>query len=409
MENRMILSRNIRRLLALVSCLPVFFILLAASATARDINVSPGESLQALLRGGEVAAGDSLVLQDGNYGPLSLHNVRFSAPVELRAATPNGAIFERIFINGSSNLVLRGFGVWPAQPGHGHKELVLVNKHSEDIRLVDLDIRGSRSAPDRYMDAESQQEWRDEGWGVNGVRLYGPRSSLIGSRITGVNFAITATKTHAEIRDNLVRGFSGDGIRALGNHARVIGNRVQDCVKINDNHDDGFQSWAPKDKAKDGQTREVRDLVLRDNVIIEWTGPPDAPLRCTLQGIGMFDGPYREVEIHNNVIAVSAYHGIALYGGQNSRISRNTVVTPDGRTGGHPWIYARESKNGQVKPLDVVVSGNIAMSFKGVTGKTGDNLVVKHPARYLRDPANQDFAPRPDGPLADAPVGADIR
>ncbi len=375
-------------------------LLLAPAASARDIPVAPGDAIPQILR--DAAPGDRLVLQNGSYGALKLYKKRFDHTVEIVAANPGRAVFREINILSSRNLTLRGLAVWPDQPDHDTRVLVQVDKASADIRLEGLDLRGNETAPETYM-RWSKQDWAST-WKVSGVMLDGPRSALIGSRLAGVAFGVTATADHAEIRDNLITGFSGDAMRAIGNHARVTGNRVQDCVKVNDNHDDGFQSWAPKDKK--GKRQPLRDLVLRNNVIVEWTGPRDAPLRCTLQGIGMFDGPYMGVEVDNNIVAVSAYHGISLYGAQGAHVIRNTVVTTFGTPGKSPWIMVRESKDGGIKPLGAVILGNVAMGYKGMKVSQRDNVVARYPARLFRDIAGQDYRPSPDGQIGNRPFGA---
>jgi parallel beta-helix repeat protein len=375
------------------------------SAVAKDIPVSPGKSIQSLLLSGQIMAGDRLILQDGDYGSLTISQIAFNHPVIIEAANPGGARFEYIHIEDSKNLTLRHLSVWPTRPKHNYGVLVWAKKDTSSIRIEGLDIRAQADADQTYA-VWTVENWTVE-WAVNGVRLDGSSSSVVKSRIIGVHFAITTSGSNARIFDNEVAGFAGDGIRALGNHSEVVGNKVKDCVKVNDNHSDGFQSWAPRGALV--AKSEAHGLILRDNVILEWSEPPVSPLRCVLQGVGMFDGPYRDVEIHNNIISVNAYHGIALYGAQDSRVTRNTVVSSDGNPGSHPWIIVRESKDGLIKPLNIAVFGNIAMRFKGATGNRLDNIVAVSPNRYLIDPAHQNFAPRPEGPIAGRPFGADIQ
>ena len=60
-------------------------------------------------------------------------------------------------------------------------------------------------------------------------------------------------------------------------------------------------------------TGEVRDVVLRGNVIINNLNP-DHPLHATLQGIGCFDGLFVNWVVENNVVITDHWHGISLYG-----------------------------------------------------------------------------------------------
>ena len=62
-----------------------------------------------------------------------------------------------------------------------------------------------------------------------------------------VRFGISVGGASARIQNNLVDGFSADGLRGLGDDGLFEYNRVQNNL-IQDppdaNHDDGFQSWS---------------------------------------------------------------------------------------------------------------------------------------------------------------------
>ena len=92
------------------------------------------------------------------------------------------------------------------------------------------------------------------------------------------------------IQENLVDGFSADGLRGLGDDGLFEYNRVQNSY-VEDppdpNHDDGFQSWSVGPGGVG--TGEVRGVVLRGNVFINHVNPAH-PLRTSMQAIGCFDG-----------------------------------------------------------------------------------------------------------------------
>ncbi|MEQ8698705.1 MAG: choice-of-anchor Q domain-containing protein, partial [Bauldia litoralis] len=138
--------------------------------------------------------------------------------------------------------------------------------------------------------------------------------------------------------------------------------------------------------------------------ILEWTGPKNHPLRCGLQGVGMFDGIYRNWIISNNLIVVSAYHGIAVYGPVGVQIVNNTVAGPPGTPENRPWI-ALFSHAGK-RPASSIVANNIAPVFGGDKRGLGvrylRNLVSKRPARIFTDQARGDYSLAPRSPAIDA-------
>jgi hypothetical protein len=105
-------------------------------------------------------------------------------------------------------------------------------------------------------------------------------------------------------------------------------------------------------------------MTVENNTFIEWNSPVVNPLRCALQGIGFFDGPYQDLIIRNNVISTAQYHGISVYGGINVKILNNTVVNNNGIEGSTPWIGVWNNKDG-TPPQNVLVANNLAMSVGG--------------------------------------------
>lgn len=391
---------------ALVVCLCVsaasardIFVVPASQASAARVAVGTAEapfpSVGAALRSGRVSGGDRIVLREGHHGVIRLRNKRFNPPVRIVAEQVGQAHVDKIAIRSSAGLHFHGLSVWPRRPGTKSWNLIVTQADSPNIHFDRMDIRGLPRAPEQYL-RWSKKEWR--ALEANGARLNGPRNRISNSTITGVIFGITTTGEGTEVIGNHIIGFGGDAMRGLGDNSVFVGNRAENCVKINENHDDGFQSWATK---PDGQGRKVvRGLRVERNIILEWIGPPQHPLRCRLQGIGLFDGLYRDFVIRNNLIAISAYHGISLYAGDDSEIVNNTVVHISGGPADHPWIMLRDNRNGW-KSGETLVRNNVAMSFKGIERPGRENVAARIPVNLFRDPGRLNFSPKSDSPLID--------
>lgn len=257
----------------------------------------PFLSLQGAFASGKVKGGDTLLLKDGPYGNVTIKaNAAFDSPVTIASLNGNGAHFDRILLaQNTRNLTLRNLSVWPRDPASGTNYLVRAYETTSDIVIDGLDIRSEEGAA-AYM------QWDLARWGArkySGVLLQGPRGHVINSRLTGIYHGIIVG-TESRVVKNTISGFNGDGLRAHSD-SLVQGNIVYDCVKTDSNHDDGFQAFRTK------------NLVVDGNFFFEWTGDPSHPLICNLQGIGLFDGFYENTRITNNVVSVSAYHGISIY------------------------------------------------------------------------------------------------
>jgi hypothetical protein len=382
---------------------------LALAAPAADYHVAaqgggggdgsagaPWPSVAAALASGRLAGGDRLLLAAGEYGRLVIQGQDFDPPLTIASAPGGRAHVESIQVQGSRGLTLEGLDVWPLTPTNVPNQrpgqpLVQTSPNSSQLVFAGLDIRGRQDALTTYFNW-SQQDWVST-WRAGGVMLRGPDQTLRDSVLSGVGNAIQTLGDRAQVLDNEVRGFSRDALRAFGEGTVFRGNRVQDCFKVDGSHRDGFQSWA--DRKGQGIRPVVSGITLIDNVIIEWAGPPGHPLRCTMQGISLFNGPYRNWIISNNLVAVSAFHGIALFGGQSSEIVNNTVVQIDGTPGIAPWIALK----GNVK--NNIVANNAAMKFHLPPGAAleRNNFVIGSPQQIFMSVPQRDFRPKPGSPL----------
>lgn len=371
----------------------------AVAVGADGSEGKPFPSLDAAFASKKIKGGDTLLLKDGSYGGVELKfNATFDTPVVIRSQTARSAHFDWIQLAGTSRkITLQNLRVWPTDPGKGRNYLVRAYGTTSDIVVDGLDIRSEQHSR-RFM------EWDSAKWNArkySGILLEGPRSTAIRNRLMGVNFGISVGQD-GRVISNVVNGFSGDALRAFDG-GFVSNNRVFNCVQIDSNHADGFQSFA-------GSTA-VRNLTISSNVIIEWTGSPSHPLRCGLQAIGLFDGPYDNLTITNNLVAVGTYHGISVYGARGAKIINNTVVNVRGQTQKYPWIMVANRKDGSPS-TDVLVANNAAMTYMGSASVANrvefrNNSVIGTPGAVFENPSAFDYRPRSDSSLinsADASV-----
>lgn len=332
--------------------------------------------------------GDTVNLLSGHYGHVMVSNRSFRSPVTIQPAPGADAHFETLDITNSENIVFRGLKIWPIGPPPQNQPLIRTTTSAKNITFLELELRGHETARN-YM------RWSKDTWlkySISGIVALGPNTTIQRNIFWGLSYPITTMGAGANVISNTIKGFSGDGMRGLGDNSTFAGNRLQDCVKTDANHDDGFQSWS----LPPGQG-VITGLTVERNMILEWTGRKSHPLRCTLQGIGLFDGTYKDLIIRNNVVAVSAYHGISVYGGNNVNITHNTVVSTFGDSTGSPWIMVSPHKNG-TPSRRVVLANNLAMSYNLLPPFKSQfnpilnaNMLIRHPFGIFKDPKRMDF------------------
>jgi parallel beta-helix repeat protein len=362
--------------------------------------VAPWKSVNQVLSSGQVKAGDRILLLDGYHGNISLRGMVFSSPIVIASAPGATAHVDTILATGTRNVIFRDLKVWP-RTIMTSSAIVRTYPDTSDLAFVNLDIRGA-------SDAGNYMNWTLTDWRTGlqtGMMLQGPRMTVTNTRTTAIQYGIVATGADALLDNNIVDGFSGDGMRALGNNSVVTNNKIQNCFFLNDGiHRDGFQSYSIGPGGKIG-TGTQYNLVLRNNKIFEWASPIKNSMRCRLQGISLFDGTYDGFRIENNIVVVSAYHGIAIAGAQNTIVANNTVVNPSGAASKYPWIRLAFTKNG-IPSRNSQVVNNLAGSIVNVTDATkgiyvANNVIASSATVDFVDFARNNLALRSSSPAVD--------
>jgi hypothetical protein len=258
----------------------------------------------------------------------------FKRPVRLTSTQGQLAVLDQLLIVKSSNLRIQRVKVLPRRPLPKWSAAVEI-RDSTHIVLDRLDISTAKSTK-----GWSAKTWRTKA--RSGIRVSGRHVTITNNVVRNIVHGIVSRADHTKVENNLVEVFSGDGLRGLGNNSIYRGNTIKTCVKVDDNHDDGFQSWSVGSSGKRG-SGVVKNVTLDRNIIVNGTHP----LTCSLQGIAMFDGFYQNWTISNNLVMVDTWNGINVSGAKKVTITGNTVVdTRPGRPGA-PWIRIGPHKDGQ--------------------------------------------------------------
>lgn len=356
-------------------------------------QANPWRTVQAVVSAGllgtTVAAGDTLWLGAGDHGELVINNVHGSstaAAITIAAAPDTEPLVSRVQVSNSTFLVIAGLHVTTEHLANPQKgTFVSVQAPSADV-VVD----GCHVQTVADTSGWSAQDWVDRAG--NGITVDGTRITVSNNIVRNIDFGISVTATDSSIHHNTVDGFSGDGMRGLGDYTTFEYNTVMNCYDVDDNHDDGFQSWSLGPGGVG--TGEVVGIVLRGNTFINTTDQT-RPLNGAMQGIGCFDGTFRDWVVENNVIATNHWHGITLLGVVNSRVVNNTVMDINDTSPGPPWISVEAHKNGTA-PTGCVVANNLTTALSNHADVTeAGNLLLKDVATDLTtlfvDPAAYDL------------------
>jgi parallel beta-helix repeat protein len=350
------------------------------------------------------APGDEILLHDGYHGAPVVKGSN-AGTVSIRPSPGARPRLKNLVVRTASRWDIAGLDIGPENESPGAVfggTLVEIESSASKITFRDSQVRGGSG-----HESWSRSRWDDVG---RGIRVAGTEVTVAGNLVEATSFALTVRRTgsFATIRDNLVRGFSHDGIQALADDCLFEGNTVTDAY-ISDNshnHDDFFQSWSVNSSSTPGEGTVSR-VTVRGNLFISRTDPAQL-LPSNPQGIGLFDGYYQDWRIENNIIASRTSHGIAIYGAIDCEVVNNTVVeNPLDAAGGstRPWIKIAPHKTRAQASSGNLVRNNI--SARPVDAVAGSSVVDHHHTTtaygsYFLDPAGFDFSLKATSPARDA-------
>ncbi len=357
-----------------------------------------GASLVSKNPGAPVKAGDTIYLRSGDYGNLEIRGYYNLDWITIAAEKGHTPKFTKILIRSGAHWKLHGMTVIPVVGTKKAGALIGLESHGFHGPVHDILVENCQAES-----AQDSSKWTIEDWNTlawDGIHVDGTKMAVRNCIFRNVDFGISVTATDSMIERNTVENFAGDGMRGLGDNTTFQYNTVKNCYDVNQNHDDGFQSWSRGVDRRVG-TGQVRGIVLRSNTIINFVDR-DQPFRGTLQGIGCFDGMFVDWVVENNVIITDHYHGITMSGARNCRIVNNTVL--DCREGrpGPPWVCIGNHKNG-TPSSGCIVRNNLTTAIRVGDGVTADhNLIIEDPNALFIDVAAHDLRLKGDCEAIDA-------
>lgn len=344
---------------------------------------------------GYVHAGDTLILMNGLHGNVFLNNYINTVPITIIGKEGHKPIIEKMHLRACKNWRIENVVVSSEPYGlYLNDVLFYIESHSWQGPSSHIEVHRCEiySTDTPWQTAD---DWNNKM--SNGLYIKADSVIATNNLIRNINFGLQAVGNYIEADHNQIINFAGDGMRIVGSNITFKYNLIKNCYKVNDNHDDGIQSWA-----------QINGVVADDNQVIGNiiinTDDPSRPLNGPLQGIGCFDGFYNRWKVINNLIVVDHWHGITFLGANDCEIINNTVLdlTPNITPGGS-WIRVNKHKDGSPSS-GCLVANNVANSFY-VDGTLSNNVVLNTNQKYTAnfvDYGNFDFHLLPTSTLIDA-------
>ena len=355
-------------------------------------------SLEPKNDGAPVGAGDTLVLMSGYHGAVQIRGAYNETTITIRAGMGETPKLSHLQLRSAANWHVKGLTISPSFADEYERRTMLdVSGHGHHGPSHDITVENNE-----MYSVDDASGWSADDWdskAASGIGVGADDTQVLNNTVRNTNFGISVSGENARVAHNTVDGFSGDGLRGLGDNGKFLYNVVKNAWDVNKNHDDGFQSWSRTDQGVG--TGEVKGIVLRGNLFIN-NEDPSADLAATLQGIGCFDGFFTDWTVENNVIITNHWHGITFLGMRDSQIVNNTIIDISDGDPGPPWIQVDTHKDGTPSE-NVIVRNNLVTDLKLGDGVTGDhNIELSDPSAHFVDPDNFDLHLKKDSSAIDA-------
>lgn len=345
----------------------------------RSESYEPESELVIVNDGAPVKGGDRLVLLSGYHGYITLSRFIFLDWLTIEAENGNTPVLSHFKLNGAfEKIYLKGLTILKeSYEGDGdYWDAEAINYNTGAcIYLGSSNFWGKGKYVKLYgltvKTAENTSGWSAGDWvekSASGISLRSVEYvEIVNCRIENIRhgIAIEYASDNTSAVNNTIKNYSADGCRLISNNVFFAYNTITDCYDVDENHDDGIQSYSRGEDNSPG-TGVLKNVIIRGNLIIGTTDFSN-PLKGNPQGIGCFDGFFDNWIVENNVIITDHYHGISFYGMRNSKIVNNTVIDqiPDNDTS--PWIMITDHKNG-TPSNNCVVANNIVSSSVSTSG-----------------------------------------
>lgn len=333
------------------------------------IDGNSGDSLQARLDSKSILPGDHVILR-GPQGSVSAS--RYSQPGLVNSSEwiwleSQGATFTKFDLRDVARIFISQAKI-TAPSGN-----LFALAGASHIVLADSEIYGT-------LDSSA---WDPAAWlaAPNGINSDNATCvSFIRNNLTNLRFGMSiftrgqtseVTSIKALALNNELRNLSGDFIRPNGSDVTIQGNKAYDgylnAADGDGNHDDFIQGFAYP------LGIQYSNVQILNNYFLQTTDSSRL-YQSDYQGISVFDGNFTNYIIRGNTVLASAYHGIAMYWGEDGIIENNTVLSIYPANGRKLWISVPKSKQGDLSKR-IIVRNNVANQILANADNTGVSYV----------------------------------
>jgi parallel beta-helix repeat protein len=328
-----------------------------------------GDALKLKNSGAPVIAGDTLLLNTGYHGDVSIEAAINTDYITIAAAPGQSPRVNHILMSGAAKWKIKGLTVSAAFDTQGHnRDLLYFNSEGWAGPTREITVENCSLFTVKVASAWTINEWGN--YTCTGARMHGSTFTFRNNIVSNVDIGVRVVADSCLIEENVFENFSICGMRLCGaNNCSFINNVVRGYHRGNDAYGMGFQGYS---EGSDGTVGAgvVSHVKIVGNTIIN-TITPDQAFKGDMYGIACFNGIYDDWIVENNVVLVNTWYGIAFNGARNCHIINNSVFGLDTADSMLPCITVADYPE-EIKSADCIIRNNLC----GVIVNKGDSTCI---------------------------------
>ena len=351
---------------------------------------NPGDTLMVRNSGAPVNAGDTLLLNTGYHGDITIQAAINSDYITISAAPGQLPRVNHLSLSGASKWNIRGLTVSAEFDTVGHnRDLLFINSEGWAGPSRDITVENCSLYTIKNSSAWTMNDWGN--YTCTGARMHGKSFIFSNNFVSNVDIGIRVVADSCLIEKNVFENYSSCGMRLCGaNNCSFNYNIVRGFHMVNNIFGMGFQGYS---QGADGTVGGgvVSHVSVVGNTIIN-TVDPNQAFKGQLYGIACFDGIYDDWVVENNVVLANTWYGIAFNGARNCRIINNTVCRLDTLDCSLPSITVSDYTNG-IKSTNCVIRNNFSSTIVNngdSTCSNDHNISFCNPDSFFMDYKNGD-------------------
>jgi parallel beta-helix repeat protein len=353
------------------------------------------DTLKVKNQGAPVNAGDTLLLNTGYHGDVSIQAALNSDYITIAAASGQLPRVNHLFISGASKWKIQGLTVSAAFDTLGHnRDLLYINSEGWAGPSREITIENCSLYTVKNASAWTMNEWGN--YTCTGARMHGKSFIFRNNAVSNVDIGVRVVADSCLIEKNVFENFSICGMRLCGvDNCAFMYNIVRGFHRGNDLYGMGFQGYSTGPDGTVGAGVVSHTRVIGNTIINTVT--PTQPFKGQMYGIACFNGGYDDWTVENNVVLANTWYGIAFNGAHNCRIVNNTVCRLDTADCKVPCITISDFSD-STKSTNCIVRNNFCgtVDNKGDTSCHDDhNIAACSPDSFFIDYTQGDLRLKP--------------